>query len=160
MSYILNNLSKWRLNTLVRACDFSISSKLKSVKVVVSDVWFDHDHHLETGEIIDEDTETEWDGSCFPEHKTIYIHLNKNTEFPLIWWPSNEIEGKYMRGMVLLSPAEYFVYCVAHESRHIEQETCITKLARDDEADADLYAIIKLNEYRVKTNFIDYRKRP
>jgi hypothetical protein len=72
-----------------------------------------------------------------------------------VWWVNEDFKDSYQRGMILRSPEEYFVYCLAHELNHLNQ--CLTKKRlgkgyknADDEMDSDLYSIIRLNEFRRK----------
>jgi len=148
-----DNLSSWPDEVIQDCVEFSAPERLKSATVVVSDIHFDFEEHLASKTFKDVNEAIEWDGLAFLNDKVVYVHLKQGVDYPLVWWVNEKLPGSYMRGMCLISPEEYFIYCIAHELRHLEQMLTTKRLGRgfkdaDDEMDADLYAIIKLNEWR------------
>ncbi len=164
--YQLINLSPWpdrMLETVIRRVWRDGTS---GATIYVSDRWFDHGRHMEGETDLPVDDSIGWDGICYYEEKVLYVFLSQTTEFPLVWWVNTRFKASYQRGMVFFSPAEYFTYCIAHELSHIWQNENRRKKwlgagmpGADLEMDADLYAILKLNEYRRKTKFRDYNDR-
>lgn len=166
----IENLSDWPDTLLKEALSFANPAGLEDGKLIVTDVWFNFENHLVNGKITDLNPNVEWDGLAFTEDGVAYSHLSPKAVFPLVWWVNHNFTNSYQRGMVLFSPMEYFVYNFAHELRHLWQndnrETqWLGELFDgvedfDEEMDADLHAIIKLNKYRRASSFVDYNNRP
>jgi hypothetical protein len=161
----LINLSAWPDNLVKSALRMAWRPGTSGAVVYVSDRWFDADQHMAGENELPVDDDVGWDGVCYYEERVLYVFLSQTVEFPLVWWVNTELPGSYQRGMVFYSPAEYFVYCLAHELSHIWQFDNRRKKrlgdgfrSADDETDADIYAILKLNEYRRKTTFRDYQE--
>jgi hypothetical protein len=163
----VHNLSSWPDALIKKAVKLALPTGLRTATLFITDTWFNFEHHLYHNEIVDQNEAVEWDGLAFTDEATAYSHLSQNAVFPLVWWVNTEFRSSYQRGMVLFSPMEFFVYNFAHELRHLWQRhngeepwlgEGFNKF--DCEMDADLYAIIRLNEYRRKTAFTDYHNRP
>jgi len=162
-----HNDSDWPNCMINKAIRYAWRPIKNKVKIHISDRYYDHDTHVISGEKVFTEENFDWDATAFPELFTIYVHLAHNNNYPMVWWVNSEFTESYQRGMVFFSPIEYFVYSFAHELSHIWQyENPNTKKwlgagfpDADYEMDADLYATIKLNEYRRKTKFRDYNKR-
>jgi len=152
----ITNLShNWSTDFLKPLVKFSTPKLVKNAEVFITDIWFDFENYLETGEFKSVDYDVEWDGLCFYELGKVFVHLKYGIEYPFVWWVNEDFKDSYQRGMILRSPEEYFVYCIAHEQSHINQTLTKKRLGKgykgaDDEMDADIFAIIKLNEYRRK----------
>jgi hypothetical protein len=164
MSFQLVNLSNWPDKMLRKAIRMAWREGTSSAVLYVSEQWFDHGKHMEGETNLPVNPEIGWDAMCYYEEKIAYIFLSQAMEFPLVWWVNTSFKDSYQRGMAFYSPMEYFVYCFAHELSHIWQNENKRKkwlgagmAGADAEMDADLYAILKLNEYRRKTKFKDYR---
>lgn len=164
MTAKLVNLSPWPDRMLKNAVRSAWRAGTSKAVIYVSDRWFDHERHMAGENELPVDHDITWDGVCYYEEKVLYVFLSQNIEFPLVWWVNTDFPQSYQRGMVFYSPTEYFIYCLAHELSHIWQYDNKRRkrlgtgfASSDDEMDADLFAILKLNEYRRKTGFRDYQ---
>lgn len=156
MEIILHNYSPY-LNTdaLTQIVKFVLPKNLpESIIVEFTDLWFDYNENDERvyGENV------EWDGTAYFPNKVV-ITVSKDIKFPLNWWVNEDLPGKYIRGILLNNLEEFLVYCAAHELRHLEQwffkklKPLYQDFKGDDETDSDLYAILKLNEWRLKFGY-------
>lgn len=158
MKVDLINNSSWNVLFLKQVVEFSIygiKKYLPSFSIEFNDFYFEEDKDGNRTY----DKNIDWDGTSWDDG-VIWINLNPKVKFPLTWWVNEEIKGKYLNGMYLNSPEEFFIYMCSHEIFHqvqfrnpkIKFFHKIFKM--DDESEADLYAIIKLTEWRKKNGII------
>lgn len=114
------------------------------------------------------ETPEEWDGTCYYEYseRRIEITLPSVEHYPQIYQINPELVGLYQNGIFFASFEEFALFLTCHEIYHIIKEdgkkkslnlfnTETIKLLRlklDEESECDIFALVKLNEYRNRDN--------
>lgn len=160
MAINIINYTKHKTKTLQYCLRYARPKNVKHADIVVSNFFFDKKHHMFTGEIKDVDYSSGWECDAFTGQWRVYITITDDIKFPTCYYVNPDLKQRYMRGMTFFNKKEFFVYLMAHELRHLEQELIKPKNyigaglpGNDYESDADFYAIHCLNRYRRLTKF-------